>query len=346
MIWSTTTACAAFELLTGAPPFRKDDAMAVIYAQVSEPPPQLTSRQPGLPPQADQVFARALAKAPQDRYANCQAFAHALCEALAPAPDPPRNRKARPTGYERTPTVAAAAGSVRPATGGKLPTHQVERHGPGTDDNEQADRRAALGAIEAGIMAAAPAPGTTRAAAHGPPTASKSVNPLKMDWWVRVSAPALLIVIIGAGYAGWRYTQAQYYVGDDGGHVAIFRGINHDVAGLGLSSVYQRTGIPTAGVPTTDQAKIRSTIGTPSLAGARSLVGTIRGDYQGCLNSEHAISAYQARLRIYTAAANAYKKKYNTLKPVKVKDRIIATPPKPPRSQPTLQAGCPAPPAK
>jgi serine/threonine-protein kinase len=45
--------------------------MAVIYAQVSEPPPRLTSRRPGLPPQVDRVFALALAKAPQNRYATC-----------------------------------------------------------------------------------------------------------------------------------------------------------------------------------------------------------------------------------------------------------------------------------
>ena len=79
-------ACAAFELLTGAPPFRKDDPMAVIYAQVSEPPPRLTSRRPGLPPQVDRVFARALAKAPQNRYATCGGFASALREALGRGP--------------------------------------------------------------------------------------------------------------------------------------------------------------------------------------------------------------------------------------------------------------------
>src|SRR6185437_14989763 len=39
-------ACSAFELLTGAPPFRLDDVLAVIYAQTSEPPPLLTSRRP------------------------------------------------------------------------------------------------------------------------------------------------------------------------------------------------------------------------------------------------------------------------------------------------------------
>jgi serine/threonine protein kinase len=80
-------ACAAFELLTGAPPFRKDDPMAVIYAQVSEPPPRLTARRPGMPPAADRVFARALAKTPQNRYATCGGFAKALREALHPKSD-------------------------------------------------------------------------------------------------------------------------------------------------------------------------------------------------------------------------------------------------------------------
>jgi serine/threonine protein kinase len=37
-------ACSAFELLTGAPPFRRDEPMAVMYAQLSESPPALASR--------------------------------------------------------------------------------------------------------------------------------------------------------------------------------------------------------------------------------------------------------------------------------------------------------------
>jgi serine/threonine-protein kinase len=48
-------ACATFEMLTGAPPFRRDEAMAVMYAQLSEPPPLVTSQRPDLPPAADQV---------------------------------------------------------------------------------------------------------------------------------------------------------------------------------------------------------------------------------------------------------------------------------------------------
>jgi len=53
---------------------------------MSMPPPQLTSRRPELAAAVDQVFARALAKAPADRYARCADFAEALREALGLAP--------------------------------------------------------------------------------------------------------------------------------------------------------------------------------------------------------------------------------------------------------------------
>ena len=74
-------ACAAFEMLAGAPPFRRDQSLAVMWAQLSAPPPALTSQRPDLPAAADQVMFRALAKAPEDRYPSCRAFAAALQEA-------------------------------------------------------------------------------------------------------------------------------------------------------------------------------------------------------------------------------------------------------------------------
>jgi len=75
-------ACAAFELLTGVPPFRRDELMAVMYAQLSQPAPTVTSRRPDLPSAVDAVFARALAKAPGDRWARCAEFAEALRSSL------------------------------------------------------------------------------------------------------------------------------------------------------------------------------------------------------------------------------------------------------------------------
>ena len=82
-------ACAAFELLTGTTPFRREDRtelMAMMYAQLSEPPPALSGRRPDLPVAADYVFARALAKAPADRYQTCREFTSALRGALGLAP--------------------------------------------------------------------------------------------------------------------------------------------------------------------------------------------------------------------------------------------------------------------
>ena len=79
-------ACAAFELLSGTPPFPREHPTAVIWAHMSEPPPLLTSQRSGLPPAVDGVLTRALAKTAEDRYASCREFADALRTALGLAP--------------------------------------------------------------------------------------------------------------------------------------------------------------------------------------------------------------------------------------------------------------------
>jgi serine/threonine protein kinase len=93
-------ACAAFEMLSGAPPFRRDQGVAVIWAQISAPPPRLTDLRPDLPAAVDRVLAKALAKAPSDRHETCLEFAAALSGGCELAADP----------------AAPGAGSHRPAT--------------------------------------------------------------------------------------------------------------------------------------------------------------------------------------------------------------------------------------
>ncbi len=84
-------ACVAYELLSGSVVFRREEPMAVLYAHLAAPPPRLTTARPDLPETVDQVLARALAKAPDDRYDSCGAFADALREALGVEPyDPAR----------------------------------------------------------------------------------------------------------------------------------------------------------------------------------------------------------------------------------------------------------------
>jgi tRNA A-37 threonylcarbamoyl transferase component Bud32 len=71
-------ACSAFTMLTGHPPFVRDESVAVMWAQISAPPPALTSHRPDLPAAVDEVIAKALAKAPTERYGTCPEFAAAL----------------------------------------------------------------------------------------------------------------------------------------------------------------------------------------------------------------------------------------------------------------------------
>ncbi|HEY7323668.1 MAG TPA: serine/threonine-protein kinase, partial [Streptosporangiaceae bacterium] len=79
-------ACTAFEMLTGAPPFRREDTRALMWAQLESAPPRLTERRPELPPLADQVIARAMAKTASGRFATCREFAAALSDACAASP--------------------------------------------------------------------------------------------------------------------------------------------------------------------------------------------------------------------------------------------------------------------
>jgi serine/threonine protein phosphatase PrpC len=162
---------------------------------------------------------------------------------------------------------------------------------------------------------------------------------------VRSLIALLLILIIGGGYLGWRYTQDQYYVGTDGTNVAIYQGVNQSVAGIGLSHVYQRTSIPVAGVPSPYQGQIRATVSATSKASALAIVANIRKDYEGCLTAYAAMSKYTKNLDAYNAAKAAYIKKWGNLKPHKLpKNRGTVHPPKPfTQTQPPIPSGCPGP---
>ena len=124
-------ACSAFTMLTGHPPFVRDESVAVMWAQISAPPPALTSRRPDLPAAVDEVMAKALAKVPTERYGTCPEFAAALRQAcglelgpgLVPG-RPPTSRMSRSGGRAVVPVVPAdheqtgVAGPVSPSDPG------------------------------------------------------------------------------------------------------------------------------------------------------------------------------------------------------------------------------------
>ena len=78
-----------YEALTGRVPFEGESAVAVALKQVSEAPRRPSAINPNVPPALDAVVMRALAKEPEARFKDADAFLRAL-DAAERAPDTPR----------------------------------------------------------------------------------------------------------------------------------------------------------------------------------------------------------------------------------------------------------------
>jgi hypothetical protein len=108
-------AVVAYELLTGAQPFRAEPFTALAHMIVYGPRPSARAANPELPASIDQVFYRGLGKLPGERYANCREFVTALERALTgqvsggEAGETPavRGRTGRPSRYILGGAVAA-----------------------------------------------------------------------------------------------------------------------------------------------------------------------------------------------------------------------------------------------
>jgi len=102
-----------YEALTGHVPFEADSAVAVALKQVSDVPRRPSAVNPNVPPALDAVVMRALAKDPEARFHDADAFLRALDEAER-APDRPRPEDTAafaavsPAGERTEPRPAAA----------------------------------------------------------------------------------------------------------------------------------------------------------------------------------------------------------------------------------------------
>jgi beta-lactam-binding protein with PASTA domain/predicted Ser/Thr protein kinase len=113
-----------YEALTGRVPFEGDSAVAVALKQVSEAPRRPSAINPDIPPALDAVVMRALAKDPDARFKDADAFLKAL-DAAERAPDTPRAQD------------TAAYAAVSPEGETDIPGDEEE----GYEDYEPARRR-------------------------------------------------------------------------------------------------------------------------------------------------------------------------------------------------------------
>jgi serine/threonine-protein kinase len=88
-------AVVAFELLTGSKPFTAENFAAQARAHVDDEPPRASDIDLDVPPAADRVLVRGMAKEPEDRWESAGAMVRALDDALS-APPPRRAAAAAP----------------------------------------------------------------------------------------------------------------------------------------------------------------------------------------------------------------------------------------------------------
>jgi protein phosphatase len=81
-----------------------------------------------------------------------------------------------------------------------------------------------------------------------------------------------------AGWAGYRWTQTQYYVGESDGQVAVFRGIPATAGPLTFSTPVELTGTRVDELPDFVADRVHETIRATSLEDARGRADRLIAD--------------------------------------------------------------------
>ncbi len=176
-----------YQMLTGNAPFEAESALAVLTAQMVEPPASLRSRNPEIPPSLEAVVLRAIEKEEARRYPSARALREALEEVkkLLDSEDVPATRRTGDPG---------APESEREKTGRTQPSIPNLTGGDPTDtapQGQEARRKAGAAAVER-------APEVKRRAAD--PRVKRLLG-----WAAVVFVGAL----VGGGAA---YVEVRYYV--------------------------------------------------------------------------------------------------------------------------------------
>jgi PPM family protein phosphatase len=133
----------------------------------------------------------------------------------------------------------------------------------------------------------------------------------KRRWPIVKMTVVLLVLLLGGGaYGAWWYNQRQYFVGQQDGFVAIFRGTNQSIAGISLSSLVSRSALPVGQLGVSDQGAIAQTISKSSLTDARALVDSLQAQVSQCHQKWEALVSWQsAEVKYQQAVAAAQKRK-------------------------------------
>ncbi|WP_040155266.1 PP2C family protein-serine/threonine phosphatase [Mobilicoccus massiliensis] len=102
--------------------------------------------------------------------------------------------------------------------------------------------------------------------------------------WARwLIVTALVLLAVGAAlFAAYDWTRHQFYIGDDGAHVAIYRGLPQDLGPIRLSTLDEVTTIPLSDLPPFERSAVDATITVSDENEARSRVEALRQTAEAC----------------------------------------------------------------
>jgi serine/threonine protein phosphatase PrpC len=103
-------------------------------------------------------------------------------------------------------------------------------------------------------------------------------RPPRRFTWARRTAVVAVIVLLAAiiGFAGWKWSQTQYYVANDGDDVAIFQGVEADVPGINTHHVEETSDLKLDDLPDYNARQVRDGISANSLDDARGIVSRLQ----------------------------------------------------------------------
>jgi len=140
-----STGCLMYELLTGRPPFTGDSPVAIAYQHVRENPIPPSRLDPDIPPWADAIVLKAMAKSPNDRYQSAAEMAADIQRAasgmqVAAMAMPPMPTRADYYGYpDRTQRMSPQ--TMMGAAPTAVAPYQQGGYGGGYDGGDMEPRR-------------------------------------------------------------------------------------------------------------------------------------------------------------------------------------------------------------